>query len=61
MAGQSPKVLYPSDQMVFARGTAFAALKGKRILYLDRIHTAKDTVFDDQNMLCLCEVIQKAV
>ncbi|MBR5287694.1 MAG: M28 family peptidase [Clostridia bacterium] len=61
MAGQSPKVLYPSDQMVFARGTAFAALKGKRILYLDRIHTAKDTVFDDRNLLCLCEVIGKAI
>ncbi len=61
MSRQSPKVLYPSDQMVFVRGTAFAALKGKRILYLDRIHTAKDTVFDDKNLLCLCEVIQKTV
>lgn len=60
-SGQSPKVLYPSDQMVFVRGTAFAALKGKRILYLDRIHTAKDTVFDDSNLLCLCEVVQKTI
>ncbi len=59
--GQSPRVLYPSDQMVFARGTAFAALKGKRILYLDRIHTAKDTVFDEMNLLCLAEVIKKAI
>ena len=59
--GQSPKVLYPSDQMVFVRGTAFAALKGKKILYLDRIHTVKDTVFDEQNLLCLAEVIKKAI
>ena len=60
-SGQSPRVLYPSDQMAFARGAAFAALKGKRILYLDRIHTAKDTVFDDQNLLCLAQVIKKAI
>ncbi len=60
-AGQAPRVLYPSDQMVFARGTAFAALKGKRILYLDRIHTAKDTVFDEANLMCLNEVIKKAI
>lgn len=61
MAGQSPRVLYPSDQMAFVRGTAFAALKGKRILYLDRIHTAKDTVFDDSNLLCLAEIVRKAI
>lgn len=60
-AGQSPKVLYPSDQMAFVLGTAFAALKGKRVLYLDRIHTAKDTVFDDANLLCIAQVIQKAI
>ena len=59
--GQSPKVLYPSDQMAFVRGTAFAALKGKKILYLDRIHTVKDTVFDEQNLLCLAEVIKNAL
>jgi len=61
MSGRSPKVLYPSDQMVFARGTAFAALKGRKILYLDRIHTAKDTVFDETNLDCIAMVIQKAI
>lgn len=61
MTGQSPRVLYPSDQMAFARGTAFASLKGKRILYLDRIHTEKDTVFDETNLLCLMETMKKAV
>lgn len=61
MSAPSPKVLYPSDQMAFARGTAFASLKGKRILYLDRIHTKHDTVFEDRNLLCLMEVIARAL
>ena len=61
VTGQSPKVFYPSDQLVFARGTAFAALKGKKVLYLDRIHTAKDTVFDDRNLLCLYDIVRKAI
>jgi len=56
--GISPGTLYPSDQMAFKLGTAFAALKGKRILYLDRIHTAKDTVFEDKNLLCIAEAIE---
>ena len=59
--GTVPKVLYPSDQLLFRRGAAFAALKGKRILYMDRIHSAKDTVFDDSNLLCLAEVLEKAI
>lgn len=58
--GASPKVVYPSDQMAFVYGTAFAALKGKRVLYLDRIHTPKDTVFMEDNLLCLLEVLDKA-
>lgn len=60
-SGQTPKVIYPSDQAVFSCGTAFAALKGKKLLYLDRIHTAKDTIFDESNLLCLCHVIREAI
>jgi len=60
-SGVSPRVLYPSDQMAFARGTAFAALKGRRILYLDRIHTAKDTVFDDANLLCIAKAVTQGL
>lgn len=60
-SGIAPKVLYPSDQLLFRRGAAFAALKGKWILYMDRIHSAKDTVFDDSNLLCLAEVLEKAI
>ncbi|MGN0775013.1 MAG: M28 family peptidase [Candidatus Ventricola sp.] len=59
--GAFPKWLYPSDQMLFPRGTAFAALKGKKLLYLDRIHTARDTVLDHRNLLCLAEIIGQSV
>lgn len=59
--GAFPKVIYPSDQMLFARGTAFAALRGERMLYLDRIHTARDTVFDEENLLMMVEVLEAFV
>ena len=58
VGGEFPKWIYPSDQMLFPRGTAAAALKGKRILYLDRIHTARDTVIEDRNIECLLEAMQ---
>ncbi len=46
---------YPSDQRNFALGVGVAALnKGKRIgYYMDKIHTAKDTVFDEANIALL--------
>lgn len=59
--GPFPKWLYPSDQMLFPRGTAIAALKGKRILYLNRIHTHRDTVLEDENIDCLVKVIGENV
>ncbi len=59
--GAFPRWLYPSDQMLFPRGTAFAALKGRKLLYLNRIHTPRDTVLDERNILCLAEIIEQAV
>lgn len=59
--GAFPKWLYPSDQMLFPRGTALAALKGKKLLYLNRIHTPRDTVLEERNILCLAEIIGQAV
>lgn len=56
-SGAFPQVIYPSDQMLFARGTALAALKGRRLLYLDRIHTARDVVLDMDNLELLREAI----
>lgn len=46
-------VFYPSDQMNFPRGVGVAALKKSRrlgILYMDRIHTPKDTVYREANI-----------
>jgi len=43
--------IYPSDQMSFPHGVGIAALKrGKWGLYLDRIHTGKDTVLEETNV-----------
>jgi len=61
VSGAFPRWLYPSDQMIFPRGTAFAALKGKKLLYLDRIHTAGDTRLDDRNLLCLLDILEKSL
>jgi len=46
------KVYYPSDQAGFKQSVAIAALKHNRFLgyYMDRIHTNKDTVFDEYNI-----------
>lgn len=59
--GAFPRWLYPSDQMLFPRGTAMAALKGEKLLYLNRIHTPRDTVLEERNILCLTEIIEQAV
>ncbi len=60
-SGAFPGTLYPSDQMVFTRGSAFAALKGRRILYIDRIHTPADTQLQTRNLLCLLDVLSHAL
>ena len=50
-------VIYPSDQSSFPRGIGVAAVKKSKklgLLYMDRIHTAKDTAFDYNNIDFLC-------
>ena len=46
---------YPSDNRAFRRGVGVCALKHKRIVgyYMDRIHTNKDTVLEEENILLL--------
>ena len=61
VSGDFPKWIYPSDQMLFPRGTAFAALKGEKILYMDRIHTARDTVLEEKNVRCLLQVLEESI
>ena len=45
-------VFYPSDQVNFKRGVGVAALKKNKrgILYMNKIHTAKDTVYCEDNI-----------
>lgn len=49
--------IYPSDQAQFPCGVGVAALKKTRrgLLYMDRIHTARDTVFQEENIVYLVE------
>ena len=51
------KVYYPSDQAGFPMAIAVAALKHKKPFgyYMDRIHTKRDTVFEESNIEYLAE------
>ena len=51
------KIYYPSDQAGFPMAVAVAALKYKRPFgyYMDRIHTKRDTVFQEENIAYLAE------
>ena len=47
-------VHYPSDQKNFKKNIGVAAFKKSKFgLYLDRIHTPKDTVMDERNISVL--------
>lgn len=53
-------VFYPSDQMHFSCGVGVAAFKKTKrrgILYIDRIHTSKDTVYREENIALLTESV----
>lgn len=56
-------VFYPSDQAKFPMGVGVAALKKSKrgTLYMNRIHTAKDTVFDEENIAYLAHGAVKLV
>ena len=55
------KVYYPSDHAGFPVALAAAALKRNKIIgyYMDKIHTAKDTAFDENNIDTLCSCVQR--
>ncbi len=48
-------VFYPSDQAQFPCGVGVAALKETRrgLLYMNRIHTKRDTVYEEENIAYL--------
>lgn len=60
LIASSSTTIYPSDQMNFKKSIAVAALKKTKTpligYYMDRIHTPKDTVFDEQNIEVLTEL-----
>ena len=51
------KAFYPSDQMNFNRGVGVSALNKTKsgILYMNKIHTKKDTVYNEENIEFLKE------
>ena len=53
----SKGAIYPSDQANFARGVGVAALKKTKggLLYMDRIHTERDTVYMEENIAYLTD------
>lgn len=50
-------VFYPSDQKSFNMGIGVAALKKTKwgLLYMDKIHTPRDTAYDEENIAYLVE------
>lgn len=56
---------YPSDQASYKLGVGIAALKHHKVFgdYMDRIHTVKDTAFDERNIhhlaACTKQLIEK--
>lgn len=58
---RASNTMYPSDQANFPCGVGAAALKKKKGigLYLDRIHTKKDTVLMQENLDCLADGVKR--
>ena len=58
---KSSSTMYPSDQANFPMGVGVAALKKKKFigLYMNRIHTPKDTMFQRENIAFFVEGTQR--
>lgn len=54
---RSSTTIYPSDQAAFPMGVAVAAFRRAPIigLYISRIHTPRDTVFDERNIRLIAD------
>ena len=54
---------YPSDQRHFRLGAGVCALKKNRVFgyYMDKIHTGKDTVLDEENVRILRDGVMRLV
>lgn len=60
---KSSRAMYPSDQAGFPQSVAVAAMKKLPALglYLDRIHTGRDTVFDRKNVDYICSRVARFI
>lgn len=60
---KAEKVYYPSDQAGFPLSIAIAALKHKKFpgYYMNRIHTARDIIFDEKNIGFLSVALGKLI
>ena len=58
---KASKAIYPSDQTQFPCGVGAAALKKKKGigLYMNKIHTKHDTVFDERNITYFCHAARR--
>lgn len=54
---------YPSDQKSFPMGIAVCALKKKPLIgyYMDRIHTRRDTVLEEKNLMLLRDGVLRLI
>ena len=55
--GKADKIFYPSDHIGFPQALAVAAFHKKKFIghYIGRIHTGRDTVFDETNIKLLTD------
>ena len=53
--GKADRIFYPSDHIGFPNAVAVAAFHKKKFIghYIGRIHTGKDIVFDEENIVLL--------
>ena len=60
---KSSRAVYPSDQSQFPLGVGVAALNYKKGigLYMNKIHTKRDTVLDERNIAYLCSAARHLV
>ena len=60
---KSSTTFYPSDQICFKKSIAVAVFKKNKILglYLNRIHTNRDVVFDEKNIECISKGIKNFI
>lgn len=58
---KASSVFYPSDQINFPCNAAIAAFHKSKVFgyYLDKIHTKRDTCFDERNIDYLCGALQR--